>query len=226
MTARARHGSGLAATRHQARHAGFTLIELIVVLAGLVALAALALPALLDRTGEAVFKQDSDRLVAAIAQARMQCLGDGRARRAVARQSGERWQIVVEPLPDATEERADAATPARVVFTLSEGLRFEAHQERARVGFVGPVLDDEPIESAGDAAPEAPPPEGWPIAVFGADGEAFPGIELALADRSGRRARLLIDAGARRVSLEAIAPMSRAMTVDEPQSPPGGSDGP
>ncbi|MBM4108613.1 MAG: hypothetical protein FJ255_07345 [Phycisphaerae bacterium] len=222
MPARAHDGSGPSTTRVRARPGAFTLIELIVVLVGLAALAAIALPTLLDRTGDATFRQASDSLVAAIAQARLKCLGDGRARQVLARPHADRWRIVVVDWSEGESPAGPSPRPVeRVVLELHEGVGFERRREEAPPSFVGPVFEEELDPPAADAAHEAPPAEGWPIAVFASDGEAFPGEALVLVDRSGRRARLTIDAGARRVLLEPVVDPP-APAAEGPAAPDGG----
>lgn len=205
MPARARPGSGPDGPRVDAWRGAFTLIELLVVLMGLAALAALALPTILDRTDEAAFRQAGDALVSAVSRARLQSLGDGRPRQVVAVYAGGRWRVATEHWSGSEgEQGTDGAVRRGAIVELPAGVRLErrgAAPPRAR--FVGPVLEDE--LPAREAEPEIPPAEGWLVAMFAADGEAFPGEDLVLTDDSGRRSRLVIDPASRRVRLEPLA---------------------
>jgi hypothetical protein len=200
MPAWANTGSGSCDPRAGVRRGGFTLLELTVVLVGLAALAAIALPMLLDRTGEAAFREAGSSLVAAVAQARLQSLGDGRPRHVLVVYERGRWRIATEFWSDP--EGSEGAVRRRVVLELPDGVRIERREAVAlRPRFVGPVLEED-FPASFEA--EVPPPEGWSIALFTADGEAFPGLDLVLADGSGRRSRLVIEGGTRRVMLQPI----------------------
>lgn len=204
MPARACPGSGPDGPRVGARRRAFTLIELLVVLVGLAALVALALPALLDRTDEAAFRQAGDALVSAVSRARLQSLGDGQPRQVVAVYAGGRWRVATERWsgPEG-EEGTDGAVRRGAIVELPAGVRMERRGSAPpRTRFVGPVLEDE--LPAREAEPEIPPAGGWLMVMFAADGEAFPGEDLVLADGSGRRSRLVIDPASSRVRLEPL----------------------
>lgn len=215
------------------RRTGFTLLELAVVLTLLVALAALALPAVRSLTGAVLLDEAAERVRAELLIARAEAQREGLPVRVWAeRVENGGWRVLSRrlsvsedvvtldagslllPEPRAGAAAGNPADPSlagRVLVTLPSGVRIalpEAGMEMGMgVGSVAGADDALPLPFADEEpTPEEPEERRLELAVFLPDGSAMESRSLDVVDPDGERRRLVISRWSGLARVERVGP--------------------
>jgi prepilin-type N-terminal cleavage/methylation domain-containing protein len=202
---------------------GWTLLELLVVLGILAAVAAVSWPAVGRGLARARLREASRQLGAELARARLAAIETGRAQRVrcelgggrldrgpvppaePARPVTERASAPATPTPEDVVDAAGEARDAHVECNLPEGIRFlAAGPQRSPLDDRTPAADLPP-DTELDRSPAAEPRWSEPI-VFDAAGRASGGI-VELASAEGQTTAVHVD------------PLTGAISVEVARSP-------
>lgn len=162
-------------TNASPRHRAFTLIETLIVLAILAAVAALVLPGTVGQLRAARTDQITRDIILAADSCRSQAIRTGQPWRLILTQRGVTHSLAIEPLPRA----ADQASPAREA-PADEPLLSATRQELLTLPdacrIAAPESSSQADRSETDAdapAPSSSPDDAEPLAVFLPDGSLF-----------------------------------------------------
>ncbi len=152
------------------RRPGFTLIEVIVVLGVLAALAGLALATLSGSRADRVMNEAVDRTAHGVASARARAMLEGTTLGLYARpRSDSHWMLAVAPVSAAAASESGAAPPKyRSVVIYPDGVTVQA---------LGPPTDEV------EATPTQGSDSDSPVALLLPDGRCLPRSELGLTHK-------------------------------------------
>jgi len=213
------------------RRGAFTLFEVLVAIALLIAAASLAAPALARRMGAALFDESSRQLEGALALCRAEALREGRPIALVAQPAGDGLRLLARPIGDDDpiegvegasgpgdrgsgmpgEGFGSADAPPRVsrefpVFVLPSGVRVSAERPvpAEAIGWGREVAEPRPGVAPMDAAHEDEAGAPLTIAVFLPDGGALETAAFWLVGPEGRSVEVRISAATGKATLRAV----------------------
>lgn len=229
------------------RRGAFTLFEVLVAIALLIAAASLAAPALARRMGAALFDESSRQLEGALALCRAEALREGRPVALIAQPARDGLRLLARPIgdDDPVEGLGDASEPGdrgfgmpgegfgsadaapRVprefpVFVLPSGVRVSAERPvpAEALGWGGEGAEPRPGIAPMDAGFEDGAGGPLTIAVFLPDGGALETAPFWLVGPEGRSVEVRISAATGRAALRSVRrPASSAGEGDAESAP-------